>query len=65
MSRSDRPHLMKSPNFVALVRRIRDSVTKVKDSHEELRLVGAAGFEPTASLVFNQGALTAELYAYH
>jgi hypothetical protein len=27
-------------------------------------LVGAAGFEPTASLEFNQGALTAELHAY-
>ena len=28
------------------------------------KLVGAAGFEPTASLLFNQGALTAELHAY-
>src|ERR1035438_8234406 len=29
-----------------------------------LELVGAAGFEPTTPLEFNQGALTAELYAY-
>src|SRR5215831_15064305 len=27
-------------------------------------LVGAAGFEPTTSLEFRQGALTTELYAY-
>ena len=27
-------------------------------------MVGAAGFEPTTSLVFDQGALTAELHAY-
>ena len=27
-------------------------------------MVGAAGFEPTTSLEFNQGALTAELHAY-
>src|ERR1039458_9497821 len=29
-----------------------------------LILVGAAGFEPTTSLEFRQGALTAELHAY-
>src|SRR5262249_22954825 len=29
-----------------------------------MELVGAAGFEPTTSLEFNQGALTAELHAY-
>jgi hypothetical protein len=28
------------------------------------KLVGAAGFEPTTSLEFKQGALTAELHAY-
>lgn len=31
---------------------------------DKLKLVGAAGFEPTTSLEFIQGALTAELYAY-
>jgi hypothetical protein len=29
-----------------------------------LKLVGAAGFEPATSLMFKQGALTAELHAY-
>ena len=54
--------LMERPDFVAFIGRIRHSMAKVKDSHREL--VGAAGFEPTTSLEFRQGALTAELHAY-
>src|ERR1051326_7537071 len=63
MPRSHRTQLMKGANLVALVRWIRDAMTKVKNSHDR-NLVGAAGFEPTTSLEFRQGALTAELYAY-
>ena len=39
-------------------------MTEVKNFHDTFELVGAAGIEPTTSLEFNQGALTAELYAY-
>jgi hypothetical protein len=59
----DRFELMERANFLALVRRIRYAVTKEKNAHV-YGLVGAAGFEPTTSLEFNQGALTAELHAY-
>ena len=40
-------------------------MAQVEDAHGiSWNLVGAAGFEPTTSLVFDQGALTAELHAY-
>ena len=55
---------MKGTDLIAFVRRVRDTVAEVKNSHGFIELVGAAGFEPTTSLVFIQGALTAELHAY-
>lgn len=64
MPRRDGPHLVEGANLVPFVRRIRDAVAKVEDSHDVFKLVGAAGFEPTTSLELNQGALTAELHAY-
>ena len=54
---------MKGADLLALVGRIRNAVADVKNPHV-VYLVGAAGFEPTTSLEFNQGALTAELHAY-
>jgi hypothetical protein len=57
-------YLMESTDLIALVRRIWDTVAKVKNFHGLSKLVGAAGFEPTTSLLFSQGALTAELHAY-
>ena len=58
-----RPQLIESADFVAFVGRIRNTMAKEENSHGCV-LVGAAGFEPTAPLRFNQGALTAELHAY-
>ena len=55
---------MKGANFIAFIRRIRNSMAEEKNFHGDFKLVGAAGFEPTTSLEFNQGALTAELHAY-
>jgi hypothetical protein len=54
MSLGQCPHLMKSPDLIALVGRVRDTVTDVEYSHGN-DVVGAAGFEPTASLVFKSG----------
>ena len=60
----NRSQLVESADLLPLVGRIRDSMTEVEDSHNLEGVVGAAGFEPTTSLVFKQGALTAELHAY-
>lgn len=44
---------------------LRNAMAEIPRSHHKPNsLVGAAGFEPTTSLEFEQGALTAELYAY-
>ena len=64
MIRSDGSYLVERTNLITLIGRIGDTVAKVKNSHELGNLVGAAGFEPTTSLEFKQGALTAELHAY-
>lgn len=65
MPSRDGTQLMKRTDLVAFIRRVGNSMAKVKDSHWfDVYLVGAAGFEPTTSREYFLGALTAELYAY-